>query len=147
MWGQHLTMSTIFFNKPTYHLYFNGPKFHLSKTTHIDAACRGISTLQKDHEATLLNRVRHTNYQDRCIRQRFTSLHFNNIAPCLGTWDAVLIDISFIYNFTHVTTITHNYFFRCVTFTQLTILHANIPFSRSLHNTLQIKPSHFENLA
>jgi hypothetical protein len=41
-------------------------------------------------------------------------------------------------------TISHNHLFRCVTFTQLTILHANIPFPHSLHNTLQIKPSHFE---
>jgi hypothetical protein len=54
--------------------------------------------------------------------------------------------ILFIYNLTHVTTFTHNYFLHCVTFTQLTILHANIPFSPSLHNTLQIKPSHFETL-
>jgi hypothetical protein len=55
--------------------------------------------------------------------------------------------ICFIYNLTRVTTITHNYFLRCVTFTQLTILHANIPFSHSLHNTFQIKPPHFETLA
>jgi hypothetical protein len=41
----------------------------------------------------------------------------------------------------------YNYFLRCVTFTQLAISHANIPFSHSLHNTLQIKPSHFETLA
>jgi hypothetical protein len=41
-------------------------------------------------------------------------------------------------------TISHNHLFRCVTFTQLTILHANISFPHSLHNTLQIKPSHFE---
>jgi hypothetical protein len=40
--------------------------------------------------------------------------------------------------------ISHNHLFRCVTFTQLTILHANIPFPHSLYNTLQIKPSHFE---
>jgi hypothetical protein len=33
----------------------------------------------------------------------------------------------------HVTTITHNYFLRCVTFTQLTILHAVIPFLTSTH--------------
>jgi hypothetical protein len=36
---------------------------------------------------------------------------------------------------------TYNHLFRCVTFTQLTILHAKIPFPHSLHNTLQIKPS------
>jgi hypothetical protein len=42
---------------------------------------------------------------------------------------------------------TYNHLLRCVTFTQLTILHANILFSHSLHNTLQIKPSHFETLA
>jgi hypothetical protein len=43
----------------------------------------------------------------------------------------------------HVTTITHSYFLRCYTFTQLTILtrQYSILFSRSLHNTLQIKPS------
>jgi hypothetical protein len=41
-------------------------------------------------------------------------------------------------------TISHNHLLRCVTFTQLTILHANISFPHSLHNTLQIKPSHFE---
>jgi hypothetical protein len=35
----------------------------------------------------------------------------------------------FIYNLTHVTTITHNSFLRCVTFTQITIVHADIPFS------------------
>jgi hypothetical protein len=44
-------------------------------------------------------------------------------------------------------TISRNHLFRCVTFTQLTILHANIPFPHSLHNTLPIKPSHFETLA
>jgi hypothetical protein len=47
----------------------------------------------------------------------------------------------------HITTITHNYFLRCVTFTQLTILHATIPFHHSLHNTLKIKPPHFETAA
>jgi hypothetical protein len=41
-------------------------------------------------------------------------------------------------------TISHNNLFCCVTFTQLTILHANILFPHSLRNTLQIKPSHFE---
>jgi hypothetical protein len=44
-------------------------------------------------------------------------------------------------------TISHNHLFRCVTFTHLTILHANIIFPHSLHNTLQVKPSHFETLA
>jgi hypothetical protein len=34
---------------------------------------------------------------------------------------------------------TYNQLVRCVTFTQLTILHAN-----SLHNTVQLEPSHFE---
>jgi hypothetical protein len=52
-----------------------------------------------------------------------------------------------LQSYTFVTTITHSYSLRCVTFTQLTILHANIPFSHSLHNTLQIKLSHFETLA
>jgi hypothetical protein len=33
------------------------------------------------------------------------------------------LSIRFIYNLTHVTTITHNYFLHCVTFTQLTIIH------------------------
>jgi hypothetical protein len=41
--------------------------------------------------------------------------------------------IRFIYNLTHVITITHNYLLRCVTFTQLTILHFNIPFLTSTH--------------
>jgi hypothetical protein len=40
----------------------------------------------------------------------------------------------------HVTTITHNYFLLCYAFTQLQTLHANIPFSHSLHNTY----SHFK---
>jgi hypothetical protein len=55
--------------------------------------------------------------------------------------------IRFIYNLTFITTVTHSHLLRCVTFTQLTILHANILFSHSLHNTFQIKPSHFETLA
>jgi hypothetical protein len=55
--------------------------------------------------------------------------------------------IRFIYNLTHVTTVTHNYSLRFCAFTQLAILHVNIPFSHNLHNTLQIKPSHFETLA
>jgi hypothetical protein len=67
---------------------------------------------------------------------------------CYATEDAVQIGNWFIYNLhPHVTTITQNDLLCCVTFTQLTILHANIPFSHSLHNTLQIKPSHFETLA
>jgi hypothetical protein len=48
--------------------------------------------------------------------------------------------------FTFVTTITHNYFLRCVTFTQLTILTRQYStiFSRSLHNALDIFTySHF----
>jgi hypothetical protein len=57
------------------------------------------------------------------------------VVPCFYILDAVRIVNLFYYNLTHVTTITHNYFLRCVTFTQLTILHPNIPFSHSLHNT------------
>jgi hypothetical protein len=48
-------------------------------------------------------------------------------------------DCSLVYLQSH----TYNRLFRCVTFTELTILHANILFPHGLHNTLQIKPSHF----
>jgi hypothetical protein len=70
------------------------------------------------------------------------------VVQCLRTEDAVQIGNSFyLQSQSQVTTFTHNYLLRCVTFTRLTILHANIPFSHSLHNTLQIKPSQFETLA
>jgi hypothetical protein len=41
--------------------------------------------------------------------------------------------IRFIYNFTHITTFTHNYLLRYVTFTQLTILHV-CNYSHLLHS-------------
>jgi hypothetical protein len=34
---------------------------------------------------------------------------------------------------THITTITHNYFLRCVTFTQLTIIHV-LNYNHLLHS-------------
>jgi hypothetical protein len=68
------------------------------------------------------------------VCQHYISL--DNIVQCLGSWissdhqlynvlllDAVQIVIWFIYNLTHVTTITHNYFLRCATCTHLTIIH------------------------
>jgi hypothetical protein len=45
------------------------------------------------------------------------------VVPYYATEDTVRIVNSFITIFTFVTTITHNYFLRCVTFTQLTIIH------------------------
>jgi hypothetical protein len=55
------------------------------------------------------------------------------VVPCYATEDAVQIVNSFITIFTHVTTGTHNYSLRCVTFTQLAILHVSIPFLTSTH--------------
>jgi hypothetical protein len=46
----------------------------------------------------------------------------------------------FLFTISHVRNYNHNHLLRCVTFTQLTNLHANIPFLTSSH-TLQIKPS------
>jgi hypothetical protein len=64
-------------------------------------------------------------------------LHKNiYIVTCYAAEDAVQIVNWFIYNLT--LTIIYS------AVSQLTILHANISFPRSLHNTLQIKPSHFE---
>jgi hypothetical protein len=49
---------------------------------------------------------------------------------CYATEDAGQIVNSFYYNLhPHVTTITHNYLLRCVTFTQFTILHVPNPYS------------------
>jgi hypothetical protein len=60
--------------------------------------------------------------------------HFwSPVVPCYATWDAVRIVNSFIYNLTHVTTITHNYFLLCVTFTQLTIIHVH-NYNNLLHS-------------
>jgi hypothetical protein len=71
--------------------------------------------------------------------------HFwSPVVPCLGTWDAVRIVNSFYLQSSPTRNYNHSQLFiTCVTFTQVTILHANIPFysSYSLHNTLQIKPS------
>jgi hypothetical protein len=53
-----------------------------------------------------------------------------NITP-LRTPFRLLIGL--LQSQSHVTTITHNYFLRCTTFTQLTILHASIPFLTSTH--------------
>jgi hypothetical protein len=47
--------------------------------------------------------------------------------------DAVQIVNWFIYNLTHVTTITHNYFLRCATCTQLTIIHVR-DYNHLLHS-------------
>jgi hypothetical protein len=73
-----------------------------------------------------------------------SELQLYNVTP-LKTPFGLLIGLFTV--FTHVTTITHNYSLRCVTFTQLTILHADIPLSHSLRNIFQIKPSHFETIA
>jgi hypothetical protein len=56
-----------------------------------------------------------------------------NIVTCYATEDAVRIGNSFIYNLTHVTTFTHNYFLRCAIFTQLTIIHVR-DYNHLLHS-------------
>jgi hypothetical protein len=55
------------------------------------------------------------------------------VVPCYSTEDAGQIVIGFIYNLTHVTTITHNYFSRCATITQLTILYVR-DYNHLLHS-------------
>jgi hypothetical protein len=48
---------------------------------------------------------------------------FYNIVTCYATTDAVRIDNPFITKSSHVTTIIHNYFLRCVNTAQLTNTH------------------------
>jgi hypothetical protein len=56
------------------------------------------------------------------------------VGPCYATEDAVGICNWFIYNLNpHVTTFTHNYSLRCVTFTQLTIIHVR-DYNHLLHS-------------
>jgi hypothetical protein len=54
----------------------------------------------------------------------------------------ITISNHLVHSYTFVTTITHNYLLRCVTFTQLTILHANIPLY-----SLAVSIAHFPCLS
>jgi hypothetical protein len=59
-----------------------------------------------------------------CTMFRVLDHFWSPIVPCYTTEDAVWTVNSFItISHLHVATITHNYFSRCATFTQLTILH------------------------
>jgi hypothetical protein len=69
------------------------------------------------------------------------------VLPRLGTLDAVQIVNRFYCNLTHVTTFTYNHLLRCVTLTQFTILHANIPFLTSSHTLDIFTYSHFSCLS
>jgi hypothetical protein len=83
------------------------------------------------------------------------------VVPCYSTEDAFRIVNSFItISRPHVTTFTHNYSLRCVTFTQLTILHLH-NYNHLLHSytgwilsyqllsqiITDFTSSHFETLA
>jgi hypothetical protein len=54
-------------------------------------------------------------------------------------WRVWVLETSFgllirlLQSYTFVTTVTYKHLLRCVTFTELTILHANIPFLTSSH--------------
>jgi hypothetical protein len=90
---------------------------------------RSCTLLLADSNTDITHCICSSSKRTYCTMLRVLDHFWSPVVPFYATEDAVQIGNSFIYNLTHVTTITHNYFLCCVTFTQLTILHIPNPYS------------------